>query len=131
MIKFDNLVNIVCVCCGISKENFFSKSRARVFVLARHMFFYIARHKLGHKLVVIANYIGRDHATVMHGIDTVKNLLAVNDTQAQAIYLKIIEAITKEYEQPTKIVINCPNAYTAQEIAVMLSRDYNCEVFGA
>lgn len=79
--------------------------------------------------MVIANYIDRDHATVMHGIDTVKNLLAVNDIQAQAIYLKIIEAITKEYEQPTKIVINCPNAYTAQEIAVMLARDYNCEVF--
>ncbi len=126
MIKFDNLVNIVCICCGISKDNFFSSSRARPFVLARHLFFYIARYKLGHKLMPIANYIGRDHATVMHGIDTVSNLLAVNDSQVQSIYLKIIDALTKEYEQPTQLLINCPSAYTAQEIAVLLARDYNC-----
>ena len=76
----------------------------------------------------IAQYIGRDHATVMHGIDTISNLLAVNDSQVQPIYLKIVEALTKEYEQPAQLVINCPNAYTAQEIAVMLARDYNCRV---
>jgi chromosomal replication initiation ATPase DnaA len=128
MIKFESLVNIVCICCGISKDNFFSSSRARPFVLARHLFFYIARYKLGHKLMTIAQYIGRDHATVMHGIDTVNNLLAVNDSQVQPIYLKIVEALTKEYEQPAQLVINCPNAYTAQEIAVMLARDYNCRV---
>jgi len=128
MIKFDSLVNIVCICCGISKDNFFSSSRARPFVLARHLFFYIARYKLGHKLMTIANYAGRDHATVMHGIDTISNLLAVNDAQVQPIYLKIVEALTKEYEQPAQIIINCPNAYTAQEIAVMLARDYNCKV---
>jgi hypothetical protein len=128
MIKLENLVSIVCICCGISKDNFFSSSRARPFVLARHLFFYIARYKLGHKLMTIAQYIGRDHATVMHGIDTVNNLLAVNDSQVQPIYLKIVEALTKEYEQPAQLVINCPNAYTAQEIAVMLARDYNCRV---
>lgn len=128
MIKFDNLVNIVCICCGISKDNFFSSSRARPFVLARHLFFYIARYKLGHKLVPIANYIGRDHATVMHGIQTISNLLAVNDSQVQSIYLKVIDALAKEYEQPAQLTIHCPNAYTAQEIAVMLARDYNCRV---
>lgn len=128
MIKFDNLVNIVCICCNISKDNFFSSSRARPFVLARHLFFYIARYKLGHKLVPIANYIGRDHATVMHGIETVSNLLAVNDSQVQSIYLKVIDALTKEYEHPAQLMIQCPNAYTAQEIAVMLARDYNCRV---
>ena len=128
MIKFDNLVNIVCICCGISKENFFSKSRARPFVIARHLFFYIARYKLGHKLKIIAKYVKRDHATVMHGIDTINNLLAVNDDQIQSIYLKIIEAITKEYEPPTQFVVTCQNAFTAQEIAVMLARDYNCIV---
>lgn len=128
MIKFESLVNIVCICCGISKENFFSSSRARSFVLARHLFFYIARYKLGHKLVPIAQYIGRDHATVMHGIDTISNLLAVNDSQVQPIYLKVIEALAKEYEQPAQLIIQCPNAYTAQEIAVMLARDYNCKI---
>jgi len=79
--------------------------------------------------MTIAQYIGRDHATVMHGIDTVNNLLAVNDSQVQPIYLKIVEALTKEYEQPAQLMIQCPNAYTAQEIAVMLARDYNCRVF--
>lgn len=128
MIKFDNLVNIVCICCNISKDNFFSSSRARPFVLARHLFFYIARYKLGHKLVPIASYIGRDHATVMHGIETISNLLAVNDSQVQSIYLKVIDALAKEYEQPAQLTIHCPNAYTAQEIAVMLARDYNCRV---
>lgn len=128
MINFDKLVNIVCICSGIQKNDFFSSSRSRPIVLARHLFFYIARFKLGHKLVPIAKYVKRDHATVMHGIDTISNLLAVNDSQTQSIYLKIIEAITKEYDQPAQLVIHCPNSYTAQELAVMLARDYNCKV---
>lgn len=128
MINFDKLVSIVTICSGVSKNDFFSSSRSRPIVLARHLFFYIARYKLGHKLVPIAKFVGRDHATVMHGIDTVANLLDINDSQAQTIYLRIIEAITREYSQPAQLVVNCPNSYTAQEIAVMLTRDYNCKV---
>ena len=128
MIKSEKLLSIVLIICGVSREAFYSDKRGRQLVLARHLFCYISRVKLGLKLVVIANFIQRDHTSVMHGIKTIENLLSVNDMEAQNLYLSIIEAISKECKSPASFTVECPNGYTAQELCTMLERDYNCKI---
>jgi chromosomal replication initiation ATPase DnaA len=128
MINNEKLLSIILVVCGVSKDAFYSDKRGRQLVLARHLYCYISRVKLGLKLVVIASFIKRDHTSVMHGIKTITNLLSVNDQEVQNLYLSIIEAISKEYKSPASFTVECPNGYTAQELCTMLERDYNCKI---
>ena len=128
MINNNKLLNIVLVICGVSKEQFYSEKRGRTLVLARHLFCYISRAKLGHKLVPIAQFIKRDHTTVIHGINTIENLLSVNDEQVQTLYLSIIEAITREYELPIRLDITARNKQEADEIRAYIEEKYKCPI---
>ena len=128
MINNNKLLNIILVVCGVSKEHFYSDKRGRRLVIARHLFCYIARVKLGSKLVAIAQFIDRDHTTVMHGIKTVENLLSINDNEVQSLYLAVIEAITKEYELPIRLDITAKNKQEADEIKAYIEDKYKCQV---
>ena len=128
MINNNKLLNIVLVICGVTREQFYSEKRGRSLVLARHLFCYISRTKLGHKLVPIAQFIKRDHTTVIHGINTIENLLSVNDEQVQTLYLSIIEAITREYELPIRLDITARNKQEADEIRAYIEEKYKCPI---
>jgi hypothetical protein len=124
MINNSKLLNIVLVVCGISKDAFYSDKRGRNIVLARQLFCYIARVKLGHKLVPISMFIERDHTTVIHAVKTISNLLSVNDQEVQTLYLSIIDAITKEYELPIRLDITVRNKQEADEIKEYIEGKY-------
>lgn len=128
MINNNKLLNIILVVCGVSKEQFYSDKRGRRLVIARHLFCYISRVKLGNKLVPIAMFIGRDHTTVIHGINTITNLLSINDEEVQSLYLAIVEAITKEYELPIRLDITARNKQEADEIKAYIEEKYKCAV---
>lgn len=128
MINNNKLLNIILVVCGVTREQFYSEKRGRPLVLARHLFCYISRVKLGHKLVPIAQFIKRDHTTVIHGITTIQNLLSINDEQVQTLYLSIIDAITKEYELPIRLDITAKNKAEADEIRAYIEERYKCPV---
>ena len=63
----------------ISTESFLSQSRKREFVQARQIAMYISRNMTNNSLASIGAQIGgRDHATVLHAYNTVKDLIDTN-----------------------------------------------------
>ena len=85
------------------QDGVFSHSRKREVVTYRHAFCKIS-HSLGYKLKSIAEFINKNHATVIHSIRNVDNLLKANDYQMtrcmDEIYVDMERYITKkEYEK--------------------------------
>ena len=62
----------------IEKDNLLSKSRERQIVYRRHYLYYILR-KYGMKTTVIGEMFKKNHATVIHGSKTYKNLKKTKD----------------------------------------------------
>ena len=54
------------------------KSRKKDLVRPRHISMYLARDILDDSLVTISNAFERDHTTVMHGIDKVKDEMTLD-----------------------------------------------------
>ena len=74
-----NIQKIVCEYFKISTESFLSQSRKREFVQARQIAMYISRNMTNNSLASIGAQIGgRDHATVLHAYNTVKDLIDTN-----------------------------------------------------
>ena len=67
---------LVCEYFNITEEALLSKSRKRQIVQARQIAMYISRNQLNCSLTTIgAELGGKDHATVMHAISTVSDLI--------------------------------------------------------
>lgn len=84
-------------------DGVFSQSRKREVVTYRHAFCKIS-YSLGYKLKSIAEFINKNHATVLHSIRNVDNLLKSNDFEMtrcmDELYVEIEKYITrKEYEK--------------------------------
>lgn len=84
-------------------DGIFSNSRKREVVTYRHAFCKIS-HSLGYKLKSIADFINKNHATVIHSIRNVDNLLKSNDFEMtrcmDELYVEMERYITKkEYEK--------------------------------
>lgn len=85
------------------QDGVFSQSRKREVVTYRHAFCKIS-YSLGYKLKAIAEFINKNHATVIHSIRNVDNLLKSNDFEMtrcmDELYVEIEKYITrKEYEK--------------------------------
>ena len=82
---------ITCVCeeMGTSQEDFFKSTRKRNVVQARQLSMYFAKRYTKASLVVIGEKCGKkDHATVIHALKTIDNLLET-DKQFRAMAEKI------------------------------------------
>lgn len=73
----ENILEAVSVYFGISKEMIISLNRKAHIVKARQFYFYLCRELTKETTTSIANYIGRDHATTLHSVNVMKNLLSV------------------------------------------------------
>ena len=78
-------------------------TRKRPVVLFRHIFCKIAT-SLGYGPTVISNYINKNHATVIHSVTSVNNLLETGDTYTMQsvndIYMEMEKYLSKrEYEK--------------------------------
>lgn len=78
-------------------------TRLREVVLYRQAFCKIGIH-LGYKVTSIAEFINKNHATVIHSIRNIDNLLSVSDVDVSTcmneLYVKIEDYISKkEYEE--------------------------------
>lgn len=69
----NELIAKVCIYYNISNDDIRSKRRYRKMVIARHVAMYLIRKKLHFTLKGIANLFGRDHTTVIHGIQTIQD----------------------------------------------------------
>lgn len=84
--------NVVCNYFKISPENFLSGSRKRELVQARQITMYLSRNLTNNSLATIGSEIGgRDHATVLHAFNTVRDLM---DTDR--IFRKYVVEIEKQ-----------------------------------
>jgi len=78
-ISVGKIQKIVCDYFKISSESFLSQSRKREFVQARQIAMYLSRNLTNNSLASIGAQIGgRDHATVLHAYNTVKDLIDTN-----------------------------------------------------
>jgi len=85
-------------------ENF--SYRKREYVTIRQMFFYVAKKKFKKMaLAEFGRFVEKDHATVLHGIRTIENLLQSWEGKEIREYLHIIEH-KYQYMKQTKFPIN-------------------------
>lgn len=77
------------------------RSKTRLFntVMFRYIFYSAAR-QMGYPLTVIAKYLGFNHATVLHGIRAVENLIETNEPRLVKYYNIV------RYEIQTAVVNN-------------------------
>lgn len=73
-----------------------SRSRYRTLVELRFIYFFIAR-AMGYNLSSIGKSLNMDHTTVVHGLNTFKNLYETNDPFRQK-YNNIINHIKENHE---------------------------------
>ena len=74
--KLESILNDVCMIMGEAKENVISKRRYGDFVLARHLYHYIAAKNTPFTLTQIGKVSGgRDHATVLNSKKRILELI--------------------------------------------------------
>lgn len=87
------IINAVCEEMGTSQADFFTKSRKRNIVQARQLSMYFSKKYTKAPLITIGEQCGgKDHATVIHSLKTVTNLLET-DKQFRAIADKIEQTL--------------------------------------
>lgn len=75
-VSVDYIVNVICNYQSISIEDFYSKSKKRELVQARQLAMYFAKKCTKLSLAEIGKQCGgKDHATVIHALKTIANLL--------------------------------------------------------
>jgi chromosomal replication initiator protein len=75
-VSVEYIVNVVCNNMNITTEDFYAKSEKREMVQARQLAMYFSKKYTKLSLAMIGQQCGgRDHATVIHALKTVSNLL--------------------------------------------------------
>ncbi len=85
----DEVVDIVCKYYSVGKRNLLGDSRSRPIARPRQILMYILRMEMGLPLEEVGRVVGgRDHTTVMHAVDKIKEL-ASSDVQIREDILGI------------------------------------------
>ena len=71
----DAIMTMVCRYYSIDKNIVLSKKRDREIVMARHMFCWMSRRYTRSTFKLMGEYINRDHATVIHSVRKVEDLM--------------------------------------------------------
>jgi chromosomal replication initiator protein len=74
-IMTDNLIKDVCEEYGIEMDDLFSKSRYRILVEPRQVLFYILHKKLNIPCQKVGKMFDKNHATILHGANQIKNFM--------------------------------------------------------
>lgn len=82
----DQILMAVCIGLGLDKRGVLGKCRTRPLVEARQIAFYLMRKLTGLTLKQIGEIFGRDHSTVIYGIDTCNDLLKVDVSFQKKVY---------------------------------------------
>jgi len=75
----DRLVNKAQVIFDLDKTEIMSERRTREYVMARQAIIYVARERTNMSFREIGEYFGKDHATVIHSCNQVRNLTEFDD----------------------------------------------------
>ena len=86
--KFEQTITSVSTVLNVPSDDIYSRSREQHIVDARHIVFYILKHRHGMPLVYIKKFM-KDHghkvhhSTIKYGIDKVNGLIDINHINIQ------------------------------------------------
>ncbi len=92
------LAGIITDVCEVSWEQVTGSSRKGVLVIARHLYCYFAKEVQKKKYIQIGQILERDHTTVMHSVNHVKNMVEVSDELYMTYFSEIEKRINKYLE---------------------------------
>lgn len=89
------LAGIVCDVCEVKWSDVTGTSRKGLLVIARHLYCYFSYEYQKKKLKDIAQVLSRDHTTILHSINHIKNMVEVSDDLYLTYYNEIEKRITQ------------------------------------
>lgn len=78
-LTLEKVLDDVCIALNKDKAKILSKDRKRTVVVGRHIYAYVARLLTTNTVKEIGQFISRDHTSILHAIQTVKDLLDSRD----------------------------------------------------
>ena len=109
MLTCKNLLSVISFVSGQPENEILGPSRARGLVLCRHVYYHIAREKMGLKLAQIGLFFNRDHTTIIHGLTKVKNMISIDDDITIQFIEQVNNLIREKYLIPTRIMVTIPH----------------------
>ena len=101
MEKLNDIYEYVCSVYGIDIKK---DTRKRVYVEARALYYLLSRNATRFSLQLIADIVGRDHASVIHGIENVSIFLDKEIVSAGYIHFDMAEKASKKTDAKVKSV---------------------------
>ncbi len=97
VLRPDDVINTICDFFSIKPTQLKGTKRDAILVRPRHMCMYLLKEEAGLTFVEIGNLLGgRDHTTVMHGVEKVKTLLS-KEEKVKGEMLSIKKKISEEF----------------------------------
>jgi len=127
MLTKENLLSVICFVSGLPEDAIRSQNRARGLVLCRHAYYFLAREKMGLKLVEIGEVFGTDHTTVIHGIRKVKDMISIQDEITCQFIDQVNLCIAEKYLIPTRLIISIPSEIESDNVINYL-KGIGCEI---
>ena len=127
MLTKENLLSVISFVSGLPEDAIRSQNRGRGLVLCRHAYYFIAREKMGLKLVDIGSLFGADHTTVIHGITKVRDMLSIGDEITKQFIDQVNLCIAAKYLIPTRLIVSIPSEIDSEEVIRYL-KDLGCEI---
>ena len=95
MVSVDAVIQCVCKYFGISSEEILGKSRAKPFAYPRQIAMYLARSHTTLSYPDLGRAFGKDHTTVLHGVQRIMDDLAKKDPELQHNIKRLEEELLK------------------------------------
>lgn len=84
-IRLENIIDVVSVEFGVSDKVILGDSRQQTVSMARQVAMYLAKQLTSKSYVEIGNHFNRTHATVLHAVGSVNNMIETNQAIARRI----------------------------------------------
>ena len=127
MLTCQNLLSVISFVSGQPEDAIMSQNRSRGLVLCRHAYYFIARNKMGLKLVDIGALFGSDHTTVIHGINKITDMIHIKDEITCEFIDQVNLCIQEKYLIPTRLIVSIPDKIKSDEVIKYLV-DLGCEI---
>lgn len=95
----DEILSIVCATTGFAMEQITGKSREAPLIKARFLAAVLLSTFCGPKnrtRMMVAKALNRDHTSIVHALETHKDLMSIRDKDTMELYIKAIKNL-KEY----------------------------------
>jgi len=99
IIRPDDIIASICSYYNIKQTQLKGSKRDASIVTSRHMCMYLLKEEVKMSYMEIGNILGgRDHTTVMHGVEKVRKMLETNTKTSEELHI-IKRRLTEDYAQ--------------------------------